>query len=540
MEGSFKSDRPRLSSFQVTYRLGRGGGGGILLIVSRQTVNAVRWAEKKNVFEPVTVLTSRPREFKRNSPITKHKTHRMGYCQKCGEIVANTSNICAACGSKAGDASGSGMSSKDNRGDTYSNAYLSSGLNAGVEHGIGRMLGVDPKNVNEVCIECSRKLTHHEEVFVGPTHAGGHIYCQGCYAKNFKKGDCEKCRKPVLGLGKEFVQQEGRVWHKECFDQGKSCVECSKVIFGAAIEAEGKYYHPLCFKCFNCGERLTGSFLEINGNPCCKPCHSKIQQARPSAVSTSRAQPIKQSGGSNPSNSGNASSGLSDVFERKEVADLDRRCDKCLEVVSNGGVQLPDGLLFHDNCFVCQSCGKGINGKYILDESKVYHQECRVSLISANANLQCLKCKKAVSGKFVKLDNGMMHSECFTCAGCNTGLASKPFGDTPSGPKCEQCLTKLPPKFTPGFTVTQSGLKETRGVGGAKLEDSSVLKSLGGTNTCPACNKAVYMQDQVFGPVNTKWHRGCLKCTTCKTALDSMAKMKDVSPYCTQCFSKLK
>ncbi|KAJ3066012.1 hypothetical protein HK102_007752, partial [Quaeritorhiza haematococci] len=138
----------------------------------------------------------------------------MGFCPKCGEIVRTPNGVCGACAVSGENSATSGMSSKDNRGDTYSNAYLSSGLNAGIERGIARMLGKEDKPVNENCIECGKKLQTIDDVFVGPSHAGGHVYCERCYAGNFKKGDCAECRKPVLGLGKEYVMQDGKVWHK--------------------------------------------------------------------------------------------------------------------------------------------------------------------------------------------------------------------------------------------------------------------------------------------------------------------------------------
>ncbi|KAI8811495.1 hypothetical protein BJ742DRAFT_797891 [Cladochytrium replicatum] len=99
----------------------------------------------------------------------------MGFCQKCGEIVRNTSGICEACKTTSVESAASGMTASGNQGDGYSNKYLSSGLNAGVEKGIRRMLGEDP-GVKEECIDCGRKLEKESEVFVGPSEKGGHVY----------------------------------------------------------------------------------------------------------------------------------------------------------------------------------------------------------------------------------------------------------------------------------------------------------------------------------------------------------------------------
>nr|KAJ3420982.1 Cysteine and glycine-rich protein 1 [Polyrhizophydium stewartii] len=321
------------------------------------------------------------------------------------------------------------MSARDNRGDGISSAYLSSGLRGGVEAGLRRMMGDDSQPVDHACLDCGRRLTCESELFVGPAHAGGQVYCEACYSRQFKKGDCETCRKPVLGLGREYVMQEGKVWHKECFS-GRSCHECSEVVFGQGVEAIGKVFHPECF-----------------------------------------VTPI--------------------------------------------------------------------NGKYVLDAGQIYHPECRVALVAGGANPVCQKCRKPITGRFVKLDEAtLLHGECFVCAGCGTGLGGQAFGDTAQGPKCEGCLRKQAsagPKFVPGFTVNQAGLKEVRGPGGAKVGDNAALKALGGTTTCPKCAKGVFPFEKVGGPLNTSWHKACLKCTKCSRALDSMAKMRELEPFCTAC-----
>ena len=51
------------------------------------------------------------------------------------------------------------------------------------------------------------------------------------------------------------------------------------------------------------------------------------------------------------------------------VTDLEKRCDKCLEVVQTGGVILPGNSgLYHTECFRCKQCDKVINGKYSIAE----------------------------------------------------------------------------------------------------------------------------------------------------------------------------
>ncbi|KAL2913932.1 hypothetical protein HK105_206523 [Polyrhizophydium stewartii] len=470
----------------------------------------------------------------------------MPFCQRCGEIVESADQACP-CGGRGGDASASGMSARDNRGDGISSAYLSSGLRGGVEAGLRRMMGDDSQPVDHACLDCGRRLTCESELFVGPAHAGGQVYCEACYSRQFKKGDCETCRKPVLGLGREYVMQEGKVWHKECFS-GRSCHECSEVVFGQGVEAIGKVFHPECFVCFNCKQRIASAFVDFNGEPCCKPCNQQIRATRAAAdaasgsgssavaAASAAAKPAAPRGAAAAGGGG----GSGPTFG-EQVPDLAMRCDGCLEVVrgGDGGVQLPDGKLFHEGCFKCRSCSTPINGKYVLDAGQIYHPECRVALVAGGANPVCQKCRKPITGRFVKLDEAtLLHGECFVCAGCGTGLGGQAFGDTAQGPKCEGCLRKQAsagPKFVPGFTVNQAGLKEVRGPGGAKVGDNAALKALGGTTTCPKCAKGVFPFEKVGGPLNTSWHKACLKCTKCSRALDSMAKMRELEPFCTAC-----
>ena len=95
--------------------------------------------------------------------------------------------------------------------------------------------------------------------------------------------------------------------------------------------------------------------------------------------------------------------GIQQFNERKTVSDLSRRCDRCLEVVSAGGTQLPNGLLFHDQCFTCDECGRLITGKFVSENRKCYHPECRIVVATSNKGLICKKCNKAITGKFIKV-----------------------------------------------------------------------------------------------------------------------------------------
>ncbi|TPX34246.1 hypothetical protein SmJEL517_g03063 [Synchytrium microbalum] len=445
--------------------------------------------------------------------------------------------------SSIADSATSGLSSAENTGQKYQDAYLSTGFRSGVASGIKQVFGAEDV-VNEVCVECNRHLTQGNDVFPGPADKGGFIYCANCYARHFKKGDCQACSQPVVGLGRQYVEMSGKFWHKECFTEGKSCQECSQVIFGEGIQALNRFYHPNCFRCFNCQTHLTSTFIDFNNEPCCYPCRDKIALQRPGALkagSGTESTPKVSSMNNNAAISAH-NTALQQFNDRKNVPDLSRRCDKCLEVVTNGGTQLPNGLLYHNHCFTCAECSKQITGRFVSEDRKSYHPECRQVVVAAKGTLTCQKCKKGVSGRFIKAEDLVYHETCFTCVSCSKSLAAEPYGDSGNGPICEPCLKnkmssvqvsggpQIYGQRQPGFTVNP--MTGERQVG---PKDNSALKALGGSMTCPGCKKATFALDQAPGPMNTKWHRNCLACSTCKTKLDSHAKMLDTTPYCWKC-----
>ncbi|KAG8743854.1 hypothetical protein FRC10_011322 [Ceratobasidium sp. 414] len=62
----------------------------------------------------------------------------------------------------------------------------------------------------------------------------------------------------------------------------------------------------------------------------------------------------------------------------------------------------------------------------------------------------------------------------------------------------------------------------------------------GGRVECPKCAKAVYHAEQVTGPGGRKYHKLCLRCVNCNSALDSgKLTEKDGEPMCRNCYSKM-
>ncbi|KIJ60454.1 hypothetical protein HYDPIDRAFT_117164 [Hydnomerulius pinastri MD-312] len=116
----------------------------------------------------------------------------------------------------------------------------------------------------------------------------------------------------------------------------------------------------------------------------------------------------------------------------------------------------------------------------------------------------------------------------------------------------ERPASPLKPNSTglgPGFGGTATGispLKQTAtgtrygAAFGSPGASPGKTWGLGGaTPVCPRCDKNVYFAEQMKA-VGKTWHKGCLRCTSCNTLLDSKRlNEKDGDPLCGRCYSKL-
>ncbi|KAF9219345.1 hypothetical protein BS17DRAFT_789524 [Gyrodon lividus] len=85
---------------------------------------------------------------------------------------------------------------------------------------------------------------------------------------------------------------------------------------------------------------------------------------------------------------------------------------------------------------------------------------------------------------------------------------------------------------------TATGTRYGAALGGGA--SSAKTWGLGGaTPVCPRCGNNVYFAEQMKA-VGKTWHKGCLRCTSCDTLLDSKRlNDKDGDPLCGRCYSKL-
>lgn len=113
----------------------------------------------------------------------------------------------------------------------------------------------------------------------------------------------------------------------------------------------------------------------------------------------------------------------------------------------------------------------------------------------------------------------------------STGRPASPLKPSPTGLVSTANTTPL--------KQTSTGTRYGMALGGA---GNSPVKSwaLGGTTpVCPRCGKNVYFAEQMKA-IGKTWHKGCLRCSSCNTLLDSKRlNEKDGKPLCGRCYSKL-
>lgn len=159
-------------------------------------------------------------------------------------------------------------------------SFLSSGLSQGIDTGLRKMLNMpEQQQTDWHCTDCGMKLRGDGDIV--PGRDDNEPYCEDCYAVRWKLGDCAGCRKPVLGLGREYVADARNFWHADCYRAAgiNPCAACGVSIAGAVVEALGRKYHPACFECSTCHQKIESTFVVgADGRPVCKACSDAAKQ----------------------------------------------------------------------------------------------------------------------------------------------------------------------------------------------------------------------------------------------------------------------
>ncbi|GAA5978645.1 hypothetical protein JCM11641_002799 [Rhodosporidiobolus odoratus] len=89
------------------------------------------------------------------------------------------------------------------------------------------------------------------------------------------------------------------------------------------------------------------------------------------------------------------------------------------------------------------------------------------------------------------------------------------------------------PSRPPAFSSIPPPTSSPRGFGSTHSQKQAVNKDL-----CRRCGTIVYFAEEVRA-VGGKWHKRCLRCTSCSTTLSpNTVTEKDGEPYCKKCYSE--
>lgn len=106
---------------------------------------------------------------------------------------------------------------------------------------------------------------------------GGSTFHKECFT-------CNKCGKAVADSG--FKERDGEIFCASCAGGavgGGFCGNCGQKLSGAFVNAMGQKWHKDCFVCASCKGSLAGGYAEKDGAPYCGKC---IQRATPTTTTT--------------------------------------------------------------------------------------------------------------------------------------------------------------------------------------------------------------------------------------------------------------
>jgi len=240
----------------------------------------------------------------------------------------------------------------------------------------------------------------------------------------------------------QYVANEGRKWHPQCFNKDVQCYACHKPIFGEAVSSNDKHWHVPCFKCVRCKKELSNDYLERNGDPYCKVCGNEPTAIRRTVVSgkiSAEEMAKKQR---------EADQLTSNIAKGKQC------CGLCGRVVGTEGVAFEwSGKVYHSACFRCQTCKVEIKPQFGFNEKDglPYCQKCFKDSVPPVG--YCADCGKPIIGSYLSADDAKFHKECFKCAKCRKAFGPEGYCVISNKPHCAACAKSIPSTTSTTTTV---------------------------------------------------------------------------------------
>lgn len=281
--------------------------------------------------------------------------------------------------------------------------------------------------------------------------------------------NCSLCGQRMDPSG--VVPREDLIFHKECYKEcySERCCKCTKLIdSGEYFGAFGRAYHKNCYFCEKCNARQTQSSRVYNfyNIPYCAACFEDLMKLFPTCVTCRKpVLPTEKS--------------KSFFWEGKKyfyhVPDCEK-CQKCSKTPDNGGDVNKQVYCVVNNTLYCIPCYKEALQKV------------------------CASCNQPIFDQASKMENISWHGEHFKCSICNCSLKPNTCVFNFGILKCKSCAT----------------------------EDKPV---------CAGCGKPI--QDEPITACRTIWHPQCLRCQFCDHSVLGK-KFTNVSgfPCCRNCYEE--
>ncbi|BFU24534.1 lim zinc finger domain containing protein [Entamoeba histolytica] len=180
--------------------------------------------------------------------------------------------------------------------------------------------------------------------------------------------------------------------------------------------------------CPNCG-------TSINGSKFCPNCGEKIIESNPTTTQKkeeSKQEEQKKEEKKKPKENIKKEESKENIKKEEpkeehscknachpitEKGDKDH-CGKCGKEVSSGVMALD--RIWHEECFVCNECGEHFGGEHKLMEIEG-NPVCSLCYV-ANHVPKCETCGKPLDGQYVVVDGKNYHPQCFVCTNCGAPI----------------------------------------------------------------------------------------------------------------------
>ncbi|KAG7563119.1 hypothetical protein FFLO_01427 [Filobasidium floriforme] len=315
-----------------------------------------------------------------------------------------------------------------------------------------------------------------------------------------------------------------------------TCPTCSRPVYHAEqIMGPGRnMYHKPCLVCSNCKTRVDpGALQEHDGKAYCRNCHRQLfspRDLRSANVYTSSpsAGPSRPSAPSTPSRPSRTALPPSDLGSTP----IKR---------SEGSYTSTQGTYRSVDEAVGATAGEGPGTDSEYAPFRIVPRSNPLALSSATSiTAEASSPSIGTSGVTEKISTARAPPSVLPKPSNLTSSTQASF-ELPT--KSDSHVTTSTPTTAPAKTSPMTPTRTPGRTYGSPASASIVRAGFGaspgpggGGDVCPTCGKKVYLMEAV-NALSRKWHKGCLKCTACKSTLDPNKLCdRDGSAYCKKCY----